>query len=133
MSGALAARPRAVPPRTVPLPDAAAILPALPMPAVVLDGENRFRYANPAAELFFQLSFPTLASMGLADLLPEDSRLFALLAQVRQHEAPVSDHDLTLESPRLHRRGVSAHGGPLPEMPGGVVLTLQDGSTAQMM
>ena len=36
---------------------------ALPMPAVVLDAENRFRYANPAAELFFQLSFPTLATM----------------------------------------------------------------------
>jgi two-component system nitrogen regulation sensor histidine kinase GlnL len=133
MSGALAARPRAVLPRAVPLPDAAAMLSALPMPAVVLDAENRFRYANPAAELFFQLSFPTLATMSLGDLLPEDSRLFALLAQVRQHEAPVSDHDMAFESPRLHRRGVAAHGGPLPEMPGGVVLTLHDGSTAQMM
>ncbi|MCB4821670.1 two-component system sensor histidine kinase NtrB [Roseicella aerolata] len=137
MSGAIAARPRLVAPpqpaRAVPLPEAAAILSALPMPAVVLDAENRFRYVNPAAELFFQLSFPTLAAMRLSDLLPEDSRLFALLAQVRQHEAPVSDHDLALESPRLHRRGVAAHGAPLPEMPGGVVLTLQDGSTAQMM
>jgi two-component system nitrogen regulation sensor histidine kinase GlnL len=28
---------------------------------------------------------------------------------------------------------VTAHGAPLPELPGGVVLTLQDGSTAQMM
>ena len=119
--------------RSLPLPDAAAMLSALPMPAVVLDAENRFRFANPAAELFFQLSFPTLATMRLGDLLSEDSRLFALLAQVRQHEAPVSDHDMLLDSPRLHRRGVAAHGGPLPEMPGGVVLTLHDGSTAQMM
>ncbi|NOG73336.1 nitrogen regulation protein NR(II) [Roseicella sp. DB1501] len=145
MSGTLAARPRAVlpvkptpkpvpkPAHVTPLPEAAAILSALPMPAVVLDAEDRFRYANPAAELFFQLSFPTLAAMRLGDLLPEDSRLLALLHQVRQHEAPVSDHDLALESPRLHRRGVTAHGAPLPEMPGGVVLTLQDGSTAQMM
>jgi len=127
-------RPRAAPaPRSLPLPDAGAILSALPMAAVVLDAENRFRYANPAAELFFQLSFPTLATMRLSDLLPEDGRLFALLAQVRQHEAPVADHDLLLDSPRLHRRGVAAHGAPLPEMPGSVVLTLQDGSTAQMM
>jgi two-component system, NtrC family, nitrogen regulation sensor histidine kinase GlnL len=141
MSGALAARPRTAlpvkpvpkPAHVTPLPEAAAILSALPMPAVVLDAEDRFRYANPAAELFFQLSFPTLAAMRLGDLLPEDSRLLALLHQVRQHEAPVSDHDLALESPRLHRRGVTAHGAPLPEMPGGVVLTLQDGSTAQMM
>lgn len=138
MSEAVATRPRkprmtATPARPVPLPEAAAILAALPMPAVVLDAENRFRYANPAAELFFQLSFGTLAVMRLGDLMPEDSRLFALLAQVRQHESPVSDHDLILDSPRLHRRGVAAHGAPLPEMPGAVVLTLQDGSTAQMM
>jgi two-component system nitrogen regulation sensor histidine kinase GlnL len=119
--------------RSAPLPDAAAMLAALPMAAVVIDAENRFRYANPAAELFFQLSFPTLAALRLSDLLPEDSRLLALLDQVRAHEAPVSDHDLTLDSPRLHRRGVAAHGAPLPELPGGVVLTLQDGSTAQMM
>ncbi|GGC53291.1 PAS domain-containing sensor histidine kinase [Siccirubricoccus deserti] len=119
--------------RSTALPDAAAMLAALPMAAVVIDVENRFRYANPAAELFFQLSFPTLAGLRLSDLLPEDSRLLALLDQVRAHEAPVSDHDLTLDSPRLHRRGVAAHGAPLPEMPGGVVLTLQDGSTAQMM
>jgi two-component system nitrogen regulation sensor histidine kinase GlnL len=119
--------------RSAALPDAAAMLAALPMAAVVIDAENRFRYANPAAELFFQISFPTLAALRLSDLLPEDSRLLALLDQVRAHEAPVSDHDLTLDSPRLHRRGVAAHGAPLPEMPGGVVLTLQDGSTAQMM
>ena len=109
------------------------MLSALPLPAVVLDAEDRFRYANPAAELFFDLSAASLAGLRLLDLLPPDSRLFALLAQVRGQEAPVSDHDLTLESPRLHKRGVAAHGAPLPELPGGVVLTLQDGSTAQML
>ena len=134
MSGAIASmRPPRPPLRDIPLPESAAILAALPMPAIVLDAENRFRYVNPAAEIFFQLSFASLAALHLTDLLPEDSRLFGLLAQVRQHEAPVSDHDLAFESPRLHRRGVSAHGGPLPEMPGAVVLTLQDSSTAQMM
>ena len=55
------------------------------------------------------------------------------IAQVRYVDARVSDHDLTLESPRLSRRGVSVHAAPLPEMPGAVVLTLQDGSTAQML
>ncbi|MBL6457789.1 PAS domain-containing protein [Belnapia sp. T6] len=137
MSGAVIARtpPRArpAPSRPAPLPDFGTILAALPLPAVVLDAEDRFRYANPAAELFFQLSSASLAVLRLGDLLPPDSRLFALLAQVRQHEAPVSDHDLLLDSPRLNRRGVAAHGAPLPEMPGAVVLTLLDGSTAQMM
>lgn len=137
MRNAVADRPRAVTLqpglRPAPSPDAAAILSALPLPAVVLDTANRFRYANQAAEGFFQLSFASLAALRLSDLLPENNRLFALLAQVRAHEAPVSDHDLSLESPRLHRHGVAAHGAPLPELPGGVVLTLQDASTAQML
>jgi two-component system nitrogen regulation sensor histidine kinase GlnL len=114
-------------------PEASAVLGALPVAAVVLDQEDRFRFANPAAELFFKLSAPSLEAQSLRDLLPPDNRLFSLLAQVRLHEAPVNDHDLTLESPRLRRFGVAAQGAPLPELPGGVVLTLQDASTAQML
>lgn len=135
MRAGLLARRMAPPPApaTPAAPEAFAILGALPVAAVVLDGEDRFRFANPAAELFFQHSAPSLATMSLRDLLPEDNRLFGLLAQVRRHEAPVYDHDLALESPRLRRFGVAAQGAPLPELPGGVVLTLQDASTAQML
>ena len=136
--GALATKPscgaRTAPATPVTVPGAAAILSALPTPTVVLDGENRFRFANQAAEGFFGLSAPSLAAMRLADLLPEDGRLFALLTQVRTYDAPVSDHDIMLESPRLQRRGVvAAHGAPFHDLPGGVVLTLQDGSTARML
>lgn len=115
------------------VPDAASVLSALPMPAVVLDADDRFRFANQAAELFFQQSIGTLMGMALGEFLPGDSRVFAVLRQVRLQDAPVSDHDLLLQSPRLHRSGVSAHGAPLPEMPGAVVLTLTDGSTAAML
>ncbi len=114
-------------------PDAGAVLSAIAVPVVVLDAENRFVSVNAAAEQFFQSSAVSLGQMHLSDLLPGDSRLFAVIAQVRYVDARVSDHDLTLESPRLSRRGVSVHAAPLPEMPGGVVLTLQDGSTAQML
>jgi two-component system nitrogen regulation sensor histidine kinase GlnL len=114
-------------------PDTAAVLGALPVATVVLDGEDRFRFANPAAEQFFQLSAPSLMAHSLRDMLPPDNRLFGLLAQVRHHDAPVFDHDLPLESPRLRRYGVAAQGAPLPELPGGVVLTLQNASTAQML
>jgi two-component system nitrogen regulation sensor histidine kinase GlnL len=113
--------------------DAMAVLGALPVATVVLDGEDGFHFANPAAELFFQHSAASLAQMSLRDLLPIDNRIFGVLAQVRAHDAPVSDHDLTLQSPRLNRLGVAAQGAPFPELPGGVVLTLQDGSTAQML
>ena len=122
-------------PRPAPfvLPDSAQILGALPMPVVVLDDDDRFRAANPAAELFFGLSLSSLTALRLTDLLPPDCRLVALVAQVRMLDAPVSDHDLVLSSPRLHREGVGAHGAPVPETPGAVVLTLQDGSTAQKL
>jgi two-component system nitrogen regulation sensor histidine kinase GlnL len=135
MRAGVLARRKAPPaaPAAPAVPDAFAILGALPVPAVALDGEDRFRFANPAAELFFQLSAPSLTTLSLRDLLPPDNRLFGLLDQVRRYEAPVHDHDLALESPRLHRFGVAAQGAPLPELPGGVVLTLQDASTAQML
>lgn len=115
------------------LPDSITVLSALPVPVVVLDASNRFLSANPAAEQFFQLSFASLAQHRLSDLIPPDTRLFSLVEQVRNQGAQVSDHDLTLESPRLHRTSVAAHGAPLPEISGAVVLTLQDGSKAQKL
>jgi two-component system nitrogen regulation sensor histidine kinase GlnL len=131
VSAVRATKPSPVPAPAV--PETTAILGAVPVPVVVLDAEDRFRFANPAAELFFQTSSAGLAAISLHDLLPGDNRIFDLLAQVRQHEAPVSDHDLAMESPRLHRQGVAVHGAPFPELPGGVVLTLQDASTAQKL
>lgn len=114
-------------------PDATAILGAIAVPVVVLDAEGRFVSANAAAEQFFRASAASLAQMRLDELVPPDSRIFAVIAQVRHEGSRVSDHDLMLESPRMARRGVSVHAAPLPEMPGAVVLTLQDGSTAQML
>jgi len=115
------------------LPSSTHLLSALPVPVVLLDAQERFRFANPAAELFLGISSASLRQMQLTDLLPEDSRLPALVRQVRAADAPVSDHDLTLQSPRIYRDGVAARGAPLPEMPGAVLLTLQDGSTAQKL
>jgi two-component system, NtrC family, nitrogen regulation sensor histidine kinase GlnL len=120
-------------PPVVVAPESATVLAALPVATVVLDAEDRFRFANPAAELFFQLSAASLAGMTLRDLLPEDNRLFGVVEQVRRYDAPVYDHDLALESPRLRRFGVAVQGAPLPELPRGVVLTFQNASTAQML
>jgi len=133
MSGRMASLARRAATDRPALPDAASVLSALPMPAVVLDANDQFRFANQAAEQFFQQSIATLMGMPLGEFLAEDSRVFALLRQVRIQDSPVSDHDLLLQSPRLNRSGVSAHGAPLPEMAGAVVLTLADGSTAAML
>jgi two-component system nitrogen regulation sensor histidine kinase GlnL len=114
-------------------PDPGLILGALPVPVVMLDAENRFRYANPAAEQFLGISFSGLSQLRLRDLVPDDNPLFLLVNQVRQGVATVSDHDLSMDSPRLNKRGVTVQGSPLPEEPGSVLLVMQDASAARAL
>ena len=95
--------------------DSAAVLSALPVPVVVLDLENRFRQANHAAEQFLGISLSGLSHLRLNDLVPADNPLFLLIEQVRQMEASVTNHDMTLESPRLQKRGITVQGSPFPE------------------
>jgi len=120
-------------PRPPPVVDAMAMLNALPVPAILLDGDNRFRFANQAAELFLGVSMLQLAQLSLVAFIPGDHPLFALLEQVRHQGVTISDHDLTLESPRLHKTGITVQAAPLMEEPGAVVLTLQDSSAARAL
>jgi two-component system nitrogen regulation sensor histidine kinase GlnL len=115
------------------LADAGQILGALPVPVVLLDANNRFRYVNHAAEQFLGVSASQLASLRLTDLVPSDNPLFLLVDQVRNGDVTVSDHELTLESPRLHKPGIAVQGSPLPEEPGAVLLVLQDVSAARSL
>jgi two-component system, NtrC family, nitrogen regulation sensor histidine kinase GlnL len=114
-------------------PDAAHVLGALPVPVVLLDPENRFRYANQEAEQFLGISMSQLAHLTLGDLIPSDNPLFLLIRQVRETEANIADHDVTLESPRINKQGITVQGSPLPEEPGAVLLVLQDASTARAL
>ena len=114
-------------------PDSAAVLSALPMAVIVLDVDNRFRQVNPAAEQFLGISVSSLGQLRLNDLVPSDNPLFLLIEQVRATEAVVSNHDMTLESPRLMKRGITVQGSALPEEPGAVVLVLQDASAARSL
>jgi len=114
-------------------PDAAQILSSLPVPVVVLDPDNRFLYANQEAEQFLGISMAQLAQLTLGDLIPSDSPMFLLIRQVRETEASIADHDMTLESPRIHKRGITVQGSPLPEDPGAILLVLQDASTARAL
>lgn len=120
---------------------ASQILAAMAMPLVVLDGANRFLHANPAAEEFFGISVAQLAQLGLTDLLPGDNPIFMLLEHVRQTGATVSDHDLSLQSPRLRKRGITvqvsalgnAPGSSMGEDPGALVVVFQNASAARAL
>ncbi|MBN8908276.1 MAG: tRNA-dihydrouridine synthase, partial [Rhodospirillales bacterium] len=102
------------------VPEPALILGALPVPVVLLDADNRFVYANHAAEQFLGISVAQLAPLRLDDLVPRDNPIFMLMGYARRGEATVSDHDLTLESPRLHKPGITVQITPLLELPGAV-------------
>ena len=121
----LPGRPRSV--------DHGAVLAALPVPVVLLDQDNRFRHVNLAAQQFLGMSAASLAQLRLSDLVPPDSPLFMLIEQVRQTEATIANHDMTLESPRLHKPGITVQCSPLPEEPGAVLLVMQDASAARAL
>ncbi|HEY0203681.1 MAG TPA: ATP-binding protein [Acetobacteraceae bacterium] len=124
---------RLTPPPPPPLIDAHALLGALPVPVVLLDAQDRFRFANQAAEQFLGVSLLQLANMTLAALVPPDNPIFSVLAHVRRHGMTISDHDLTLDSPRLHKRGIIVQATPMLEEPGCVLVTLQDSSAARAL
>jgi two-component system nitrogen regulation sensor histidine kinase GlnL len=115
------------------VPDPAQILSALPVPVVMIDADNRFRYVNHAAEQFLGISASGLSQLRLRDLVPEDNPLFLLVQQVRQGDATVSDHDLSVDSPRLNKHGMTVQGSPLSEEPGSVLLVMQDASAARAL
>ncbi len=122
--------------KAVPRPtgiDATAMLGAVPVPILLLDAEYHFRFANQAAEQFFGLSFQQLAQMTLGDLLPLDHPLFPIIDQVCQQGGSIVDHDLMLESPRLHKQAITVQATAMTELPGSVLLSIQDNSAVRSL
>lgn len=122
---------RPPPPRA--LPDGHSILGAIQVPVVMLDGRNRFRYANQAAEQFLGMSLHQLEQVGLSDVVAADSPLVQLVEQVRARGVTISDHEITIEGPRLRRAGVAIQAGKMGEDDDAVVVTFQDSSAARSL
>lgn len=114
-------------------PDAAALLSALPMPVLLIDGEARLRFVNQAAEQFLGASSGYLDRVPLREFIAADSPVFLLSEQVRATGATVSDHDMLLEGPRLKPVPVSVQGTAMLDAPGFVLLTIQDASAARAL
>ncbi|HVM81591.1 MAG TPA: ATP-binding protein [Stellaceae bacterium] len=110
--------------------DAGAILAALPDPVLLADGADVIQFANGAAEQFFDMSAATLLGARLADLVPADSPLFALIASVRRSGHSVSEYGVTLETPRLGSHVVTIQVAPIGEGSERLVVTLQERSIA---
>ena len=112
----------------------ARILNALPHPIIVVDREGHFRYANTDAEQFFSAGMASLIRRRLQDFIPADSPLFALIEQVREDEARISEYRVDVSSPRLGgERLVDLYVSNLAEEPGLVVVMIQLRSIAEKM
>ena len=110
-----------------PHPDA--ILALLPLPVLLVDSENRLRYLNGAGEDFFEVSAAPSIGRSLAEMLVTDSPLLALIEQVRATGSSLTEHGVTVDSPRIGPRAVSVQVGPGPNA-GEVVVALQQRSIA---
>ena len=111
--------------------DAGSVLNALPDVMLVLGPRDQIRFANMAAEQFFEASAAWLAERVLTELLPADSPLFALLGQVRGGRSSVSEYGIVLQTPRIGEHFVTAQVAQLPEHPDSVVVVLHEQSIAR--
>jgi two-component system nitrogen regulation sensor histidine kinase GlnL len=110
--------------------DSDGILNAINSAVIVIDGSNAIVHINSAGEQFMQSSAGYLTGRSLAELLPDDNPIFALIQQVRVEGNDVSEYGITLESPRIGRHFVNVQATLLADNTDTVVVTLQQRSIA---
>jgi two-component system, NtrC family, nitrogen regulation sensor histidine kinase GlnL len=115
------------------LPDAAALLSALPDPVIALDRDNIVRFVNPAAEQFFGTSTAGLSGRPFTEMVAPQSPVFVLLDAVRRSGGSIAEYDVPIEGPRLAPRSVTIQGAPAGEGSDLVVLSLHERSMADKM
>jgi len=110
------------------------IVNALPLPVLTIGDEHRIVHANAAAEAFFEVSLRMMQRQKLTDLLPFGSPVMALVEDVRQRGASVSEHRVDIGSPRLGpERIVDVFATPLGDDSSNVVVMLQERTIADKM
>lgn len=100
-------------------------------PVIMIDHEGRLTYANADAEDFFRSSASILARNTIGHFVPFGSPLLTLIDQVRERQSPVNEYRVDISSPRLGPdKLVDIYVAPVPELPGSVVVMLQERSMA---
>ena len=110
---------------------AGAVLDALPHPVLLIDEGGGIVEANTAAQTFFQASTSVLRRHPLAYFVPFGSPLLALIEQVSERGAPVSEYRVDIGTPRNGGEHiVDIYATPSIDPPGCVVVVLQERSMA---
>lgn len=110
--------------------DPSVVLGALASSILVIDTANKIQYANASAEQLFQSGASYLLGKPITDLLPPDSPILSLIEQARNDAQVVSEHGISLDTPRTGHRTVTVQAAPVNECPGLVALSLHEQSIA---
>ncbi len=109
-----------------------ALLHAIPNPVISLESDGRVRFANTAAEQFFQTSARMLMRMKLTDIIPFSSPLGDLISYASDHALSVNEYDVSIGTPRTGgERTVDVQLAPVSEVPGMLLLQIWQKSMAQ--
>lgn len=106
------------------------IINALPTPILVLDAEDQIRFANGAAQQFFDMSVSAMCRLRLQELLDEASPLVSLVSDIRRRGTGVFEYDMRIESSRIRAKTADVQVLPLPEVHDHLLITLQPRSIA---
>lgn len=109
------------------------VLNALASAVIVVGGDGRVLYANAAAEQLFAMGRSSLSKAAITDILPEDSPVFPLIRQVQGGMSAITEHGLSLDTPRTGRRLVNVQAAPMIETPGAVALSFHERSIADQI
>jgi len=110
--------------------DPAIVLGALAAGVLLVDPENVIRYANGGAEQLFACGAAYLCGHPLAEFLPVDSPIFALISQARTEAHSVAEYGVVIDTPRTGHRTIAVQISPVAELSGALVLSLHEQSIA---
>ncbi len=94
-------------------PDHGTVLGGLPYAVILLQDGDMIRYVNVAGEQFFRVGAAHLHGRRLSELLPGDSPIFSLIAQVLATGAGVAEYEVTVDLPRSGARLLDIQAAPI--------------------
>lgn len=112
------------------------LLNSLPTAMFAVDADDRFLFANPAAETFLQISAAQLNHMTLDDLFGPGSAIAGLVRHARDRIMPMAESDVHLTTPRTDLDRVSVSTAPVfrdgaPSASGEMIVQFTPASIAQ--
>lgn len=121
------------PPREFTQYDSKILLEALPHPVLCVGPGGRFEYVNPSAENFFGIGSGLFLRSSIEDVFPVGSPIISLIEQAQQQNQSISEYGIHLAMPRVGAHTIDLQVAPTMDLPGAVVVMLQERTMAEKM